>query len=97
MTDQEKLLADIEAYLSLHGMAASTFGARAVQDGKFVARLRAGKDVTLRTADRVRAFMAVPPEASFRPRRLRAARGTTPSARVNSLAPEARSGGRNLP
>lgn len=96
MTDQEKLLADIEAYLSLHGMAATTFGARAVQDGKFVARLRAGKDVTLRTADRVRAFMAVPPEASFRPRRPRAARGT-PSARVNSLAPEARSGGRNLP
>jgi len=39
-------------------MAESTFGRRAVNDGKFVARLRFGGRVTTHTAERVRLFIA---------------------------------------
>ncbi|MET0546639.1 MAG: hypothetical protein ABWZ40_10030 [Caulobacterales bacterium] len=39
-------------------MAETTFGRLAVNDGKFVSRLKAGGSLTTATADRVRAFMA---------------------------------------
>lgn len=51
------LVADIEAFLTSSGMAPTTFGRLAVNDGKFVGRLRHGGSVTLTTADRVRTFM----------------------------------------
>ena len=37
---------------------ASKFGVAAVNDGHLVAKLRKGNSVTLKTADRVRAYMA---------------------------------------
>ena len=38
-------------------MAESTFGRQAVNDGKLCARLRAGKNVTLETAEKIRAYI----------------------------------------
>jgi phosphopantothenoylcysteine decarboxylase/phosphopantothenate--cysteine ligase len=52
------LLAEIEAFLAAGGLTATKFGLAAVNDGHLVAKLRKGSGVTLKTADRVRAFMA---------------------------------------
>src|SRR5687768_2818398 len=52
------LLAEIEAFLGGTGLTATKFGIAAVNDGHLVANLRKGSSVTLKTADKVRAFMA---------------------------------------
>ena len=57
MSTRDDLLADIEAFLVRHDMAASTFGRLAVKSHKFVWRLRSGKDVTTSSADAARQFM----------------------------------------
>lgn len=67
MSSTEKLLQEIERFLSRTGMKAADFGQQAVGDGAFVYRLRSGKDTRLKTADRVRAFMEAN-KASGRPR-----------------------------
>ncbi|CAN0574643.1 unnamed protein product, partial [Laminaria digitata] len=46
------LIRRIEAYCRRAEIAESTFGRRAVNDGKFVGRLREGKRVTTRTISR---------------------------------------------
>ncbi len=51
------LLGEIEAYCRSSGIAESTFGKLVVNDGKLCTRLREGKNVTLDTADRIRAFI----------------------------------------
>jgi hypothetical protein len=51
------LLKEIEAFCRRSGVAESTFGRQAVNDGKLCLRLRSGKNVTLETADRIRAFI----------------------------------------
>ncbi|MGA8992162.1 MAG: hypothetical protein WB500_17580, partial [Rhodoplanes sp.] len=56
MTAQE-LLQEISAYCRQTGLAESTFGRRAVNDGKLAARLRNGGRVTTDTVDRIRAFI----------------------------------------
>ena len=53
----DSLIAEIEAFCRRSGIAESTFGRQAVNDGKLCVRLRNGKDVTLETAARIRAFM----------------------------------------
>src|SRR6202050_5193061 len=57
---REALLRDITDYCRLAGMAESTFGRLAVNDGKLVNRLRLGGRVMTDTEDRVRAFIARP-------------------------------------
>jgi phosphopantothenoylcysteine decarboxylase/phosphopantothenate--cysteine ligase len=52
------LLAEIEAFLAAGGVTATKFGLAAVNDGHLVANLRRGSSITLKTADRVRAYMA---------------------------------------
>ena len=54
MEDHQSLIAEIEAYCRHTGIAESTFGKLAVNDGKFVPRLRLGKGVTTATVARVR-------------------------------------------
>ncbi len=54
MDDHHALLADIEAFCRIQGIAESTFGRQVVNDGKFVGRLRDGKGVTTATVARVR-------------------------------------------
>jgi len=51
------LLGSISQFCQRTGMAESTFGRRAVNDGKFVARLRDGARVTPETLHRVNQFM----------------------------------------
>ncbi len=51
------LLQEIRDYCQQSGMAESTFGRHAINDGKLCARLRNGKGITLATAERVQAYM----------------------------------------
>src|ERR1700732_4463101 len=53
----DALLRDIAQYCRGAGIAESTFGRLAVNDGKLVNRLRLGGRVTTETAERVRAFI----------------------------------------
>src|ERR1700761_3829968 len=55
--DAETLLRAISDHCRRVGMAESTFGRLAVNDGKFVNRLRYGGRVTLNTVERVQSFM----------------------------------------
>src|SRR6185503_10776371 len=52
------LLGSISEFCRRTGMAESTFGRRAVNDGKFVARLRDGARVTPETLQRVNQFIS---------------------------------------
>jgi hypothetical protein len=52
------LLGSISDFCQRTGMAESTFGRRAVNDGKFVARLRDGARVTPETLQRVNLFIS---------------------------------------
>jgi len=56
-SNNDALLAEIVTFCQRIGMAESTFGRRAVNDGKFVPRLRFGGRVTTQTVERVHAFM----------------------------------------
>ncbi len=58
MISATSLLQNISDYCSRTGMAESTFGRRAVNDGKFTSRLRDGGRVTLETVERVQHFIA---------------------------------------
>ena len=51
------LLDSISAFCRHNGIAESTFGRRAVNDGKFVARLRDGARITPETLERVSSFL----------------------------------------
>jgi phosphopantothenoylcysteine decarboxylase/phosphopantothenate--cysteine ligase len=53
-----ELLGEIEGFLAQFGITPSKFGVTAVNDGHLVAKLRRGSSVTLKTADRVRAYIA---------------------------------------
>jgi hypothetical protein len=55
--DTESLLSEISSYCRRVGMAESTFGRLAVNDGKLVTRLRYGRRVTLETVQRVRSYI----------------------------------------
>ena len=57
MDENSGFLAEIEGYCRRVGIAETTFGRQAVNDGKFVGRLRDGKRVTTTTVARVRAFI----------------------------------------
>jgi len=59
ITDQFR--GEIEDYLKVSGIDATTFGKRAMKDPRFVFDLRKGRSPSARTMDRVRAFMAANP------------------------------------
>jgi hypothetical protein len=63
---RDGLLARIDAYLAKTGMSATTFGRLALRDGNFVARLRAGRGLTLRTHARVDSFLRAAPARAYR-------------------------------
>ena len=66
MTAQE-LLQEISDYCRQTGLAESTFGRRAVNDGKLASRLRHGGRITTETLDRIRSFMTTNRNAAARP------------------------------
>lgn len=57
MIEISDLLKQIEAYCAEHRIEETTFGLRAVNDGKFVSRLRNGKTIQLNTLNKVLAFL----------------------------------------
>jgi hypothetical protein len=54
----EAILQEIGEFCRQRGLAESTFGRRAVNDGKLASRLRNGGRITTDTLDRIRSFMA---------------------------------------
>src|SRR5258706_8569005 len=54
----QELLQEISDYCRQTGLAESTFGRRAVNDGKLASRLRHGGRITTETLERIRGFMA---------------------------------------
>ncbi|HUN48602.1 MAG TPA: hypothetical protein VMU85_18880, partial [Stellaceae bacterium] len=95
----EALLREISEYCRQVGMAESTFGRLAVNDGKLVSRLRFGGRVTTETAERVRAFMA-PREREHTvlpaPARINGSHGLPPVAAAAPAPTEAESAQRNF-
>src|SRR5439155_3852141 len=63
----QELLQEISEYCRHTGLAESTFGRRAVNDGKLASRLRHGGRITTETLDRIRSFMASNRNAPARP------------------------------
>src|SRR4051812_25228951 len=63
----QELLQEISDYCRQTGLAESTFGRRAVNDGKLASRLRHGGRITTDTLDRIRSFMAANRNAAARP------------------------------
>ena len=63
----QQLLQEISDYCRRTGLAESTFGRRAVNDGKLTARLRNGGRITTDTLDRIHGFMAAHPTQTDRP------------------------------
>ena len=58
MSIPKELLVEIDAFLREAGMAETTFGRQAANDGKLVARLRGGKGITTNTVEKIRGFIA---------------------------------------
>jgi len=75
----EALLREISDYCRRVGMAESTFGRLAVNDGKLVSRLRTGASVTLDTMERVRNFIGQNGENPRHRAKARAAAGSPPT------------------
>lgn len=68
------LLREIGTFCKDFGITESTFGRRAMSDGKFVERIKAGGGLTVANLDRLRAYMAEERAAARRaPARKRAA------------------------
>ena len=63
----QELLQEISDYCRQTGLAESTFGRRAVNDGKLASRLRHGGRITTETLDRIRNFMTNNANAVARP------------------------------
>ena len=57
-TRAQELLREISDFCRASGLAESTFGRAAINDGKLVSRLRNGGRITTDTLERLRAFMA---------------------------------------
>ena len=58
MDERQQLLAAIEDFCEREGMAPTTFGRKALGDGRFTGRLRDGRQVRAATLARVRQFLA---------------------------------------
>src|SRR5271170_3037406 len=80
----QQLLQEISNYCRQTGLAESTFGRRAVNDGKLAARLRNGGRITTDTLDRIHGFIAANPAAGERPAIIE-----RPLARLTSAPPPA--------
>jgi len=66
----EAILQEIGEFCRARGLAESTFGRRAVNDGKLASRLRNGGRITTDTLDRIRSFMARQADAAPARRRM---------------------------
>jgi len=76
----QQLLQEISDYCRQAGLAESTFGRRAVNDGKLTARLRNGGRITTDTLDRIHGFMTTHPPQGPRPIVIERSREARPTA-----------------
>jgi SAM-dependent methyltransferase len=76
----QQLLQEISDYCRQSGLAESTFGRRAVNDGKLTVRLRNGGRITTDTLDRIHGFIAAHPPLGSRPIVIEGSRETRPSS-----------------
>ena len=83
----QELLQQIADYCRHSGLAESTFGRRAVNDGKLTARLRNGGRITTETLDRIRGFMESNRGAPARAAVIERAREPRPPASTAPIAP----------
>ena len=83
----QDLLQEIADYCRHSGLAESTFGRRAVNDGKLTARLRNGGRITTETLDRIRGFMETNRTAVARPAVIERAREPRPAVAPPAPAP----------
>lgn len=58
MITNQSIIDSVEAYCKAFGIAETTFGKRAVNDGKLLARLRDGKSISIDTYNRIQAAIA---------------------------------------
>lgn len=73
MSTISALLKEIREFCKELGITESTFGRRAMSDGKFVERIRAGGGLTVANLDRLRAYMTEERAAARRAPRKKAA------------------------
>ena len=84
----QELLQEISDYCRQSGLAESTFGRRAVNDGKLTSRLRNGGRITTETLDRIRTFMSANAGMQGeRPMVIQRMRPPAPSAAASMPAP----------
>jgi hypothetical protein len=90
----QELLQEISDYCRHSGLAESTFGRRAVNDGKLTTRLRNGGRITTDTLDRIRAFItsnsttaSARPAIIARPRDEALMSAPVPALSVHALQP----------
>lgn len=57
MSEREKLLHDIEAFIAKHDMPETVFGVSAMNDTALLTKLRRGRSVRIDTAEKLRRFM----------------------------------------
>jgi hypothetical protein len=85
----QELLQEISDYCRQTGLAESTFGRRAVNDGKLASRLRHGGRITTETLDRIRGFMASNRNAAGRPTVIPRTQDHTSQTPMPARSPEA--------
>jgi SAM-dependent methyltransferase len=85
----QQLLQEISDYCRQTGLAESTFGRRAVNDGKLASRLRNGGRITTDTLDRIHNFMSAHPANGQRPMIIERARELRPTPAPAAPAPGA--------
>src|SRR5690348_3951217 len=81
----EQILQEISEFCRQRGLAESTFGRRAVNDGKLASRLRNGGRITTETLERIRGFMSR--EADAPPARRRMLFDSGPMPQTMAAAP----------
>jgi hypothetical protein len=79
-TKAQELLREISDFCRASGLAESTFGRAAINDGKLVSRLRNGGRITMDTLERLRSFMAKSDGEGRSTRSVVVARGTRRAA-----------------
>ena len=83
----EQILQEISDFCRQRGLAESTFGRRAVNDGKLASRLRNGGRITTDTLERIRSFMSRNLDAT--PNRRRVLFDVAPRATLPLIKPAA--------
>src|SRR6202051_3587152 len=83
----EQILQEISEFCRQRGLAESTFGRRAVNDGKLASRLRNGGRITPDTLERIRPVM--PPTVDAAPGRPRVLFDPPPQSTLPVIKPQA--------